>query len=130
MGQWIIRQGARSVEMGLDSKNILIKSKRSVSVQPGDRLLFLNLDLVFSHQSSVTSIGRSIPNAEGSVEFQSPWLVQTQGWENLKQPVEFDLFPGSLTFVHNWNQPRLHVALAIGHCLMMTSKQSKRGSRS
>jgi hypothetical protein len=109
MGQWIIRQGAPSVEVGVDSKNVLIKSKGSVSIQPGDRLLLLNPDLVFTHQSSVTSIGRSVPNAEDSVEFQSPWLVETQGWESLKQPVEFDLFPGSLTFVHNWNQPRLHI---------------------
>ena len=109
MGQWIVRQGAPSIETGLDSKNVFIKSKRHVSIQPGDRLLLLNLELVFTHQSSVTRISRSVPNVEGASEFQSPWLVETQGWESLKQPIEFDLFPGSLTFVHNWIEPRLHV---------------------
>jgi hypothetical protein len=109
MGQWIIRQGAPSVEISLDSKNVVIKSRRHVSIQPGDRLLFLNLEMVFTHESSVTRVNRSVPNTEENGEFQSRWLVETRGWEGLKQPVEFDLFPGSLTFVRNWDKPRLHV---------------------
>lgn len=110
MRNWIVRQGAPSVEVRVDQKTVFIKSRRRISIARGDPLLLLNPEWVFTHRSRVVDTKRIATETEAESDGEFSWQVEIEGWESLAQPVELDLFSASLTFVRNWSRARAHLS--------------------
>jgi hypothetical protein len=109
MANWILREGAPSLEVRPDRKIVLIKSKRRSSIRPGDCIILMSPKWTFTHQSEVLRAPEKPEHELSELEQTPGWSFEVAEWTRFPSPVEFDLFSASLLFVRNWKQPHLHL---------------------
>jgi hypothetical protein len=109
MANWIIRSNALSVSV--ENTRIILRSKRHVSIKPGDELVLLSSGWVFTHTARVLDISAGSTTLRPN-EQKNWWELHIERWDPLPREVELDDVSTSLTFVRNWKRPKVHVRQA------------------
>jgi hypothetical protein len=110
MANWIIRANAPSV--AVDGNRVVLKSRRRVSIAPGDELVLLSWASTFVEKARVIEVREaSAPSLSPSVEGAEKrwWEVHVDEWRDLPEEIKLSEASTSLTFVRNWRRPNVHV---------------------
>src|SRR5271166_131412 len=115
MAIWIIRANAPSVTV--EKKRLVLKSKRRVSIGPGDELVLLSSESVFVDKARVLEVREAsapsiAPSTESEREQKRWWEIDIDEWKSLPQEIDLTDASTSLTFIRNWRRPKVHVRLA------------------